>query len=44
MLAWPCRPFRSRRALYRMVRPAGNELDGYGPSYGLRRAAEEIVG
>jgi len=35
---------RTRQALYRMVRPAGNELEGYVPSYGLRRAAEEMVG
>jgi len=35
---------RTRQALYRMIRPAGNELDGYVPSYAMRRAAEELVG
>jgi RNA ligase len=35
---------RTRQALFRLVRPAGNELPGYNPSFGLRRAAEELVG
>jgi RNA ligase len=35
---------RTRQALFRMVRPVGNDLPGYTPSYGLRRAAEEMVG
>jgi hypothetical protein len=34
---------RTRQAEYRMVRPVGNDLPGYTPSYGLRRAAEAMV-
>lgn len=35
---------RTRQALYRLVRPTGNELDGYTPSFAMRRAAEEMEG
>jgi RNA ligase len=35
---------KSRQAFYRSIRPTGNELAGYSPSYTMRRAAEELIG
>ncbi|WP_291333126.1 RNA ligase [Desulfovibrio sp.] len=35
---------RTRQALYRLIRPTGNVLDGYVASYAVRRAAEEMEG
>ncbi len=32
---------RSRRALFRCLRPTGNRLDGYTPSYAINRVMEE---
>ncbi len=34
---------RAREALYRHVRPTGNILPGYTPSYAMNRVAEEMA-
>lgn len=34
---------RTRQALFRAIRPAGNVLDGYTPSYAMNRVAEEAL-
>lgn len=35
---------RSREQLFRAVRPTGNDLPGYTPSYAMNRVMEELVG
>jgi len=35
---------KARQALYRTIRPTGNQLPGYVPSYAMRRATEELIG
>lgn len=35
---------RTRQALYRLIRPMGNVLEGYVASYAVRRAFEEMEG
>ena len=35
---------RARKALFRAIRPTGNVLDGYTPSYAINRVMEEAIG
>ncbi len=35
---------KTRQALFRLIRPTGNELPGYVPSSAMRRASEEMMG
>ena len=34
---------RTREAAYRSIRPTGNELEGYTPSYAMKRVADEAI-
>jgi RNA ligase len=34
---------RTRQALFRSIRPTGNELDGYVPSYAMARVTDEAA-
>jgi RNA ligase len=35
---------QTRRSLYRLIRPGGNELDGYVPSYAMKHTRQELLG